>query len=526
MASLPPVQFQKPYRQPSLLEQVFARAASGLIERKLVTEPFFKKQVAAESEASATAFERSKELGDLAFERQKELLEREQDARRSADVFAGEMRMRDVENAEEFESSLSPDTAQLDVIREYTQEGGILGSMFTPEERARLTPRSRREAASTIDRFERMGQLYEMRRARQAQQAQAADDWLQRILPQVDQTVASLSPMLVKGEDGELRFPTDEEQRLRAFGGAISAGELLGHENDPRIARARQGLTALEGRLVPLPAYDPDAEAQVLGSLDKPDSTGRSRFTSFANALRSARFLGGNDDEGFWFIDDRGERVDVRNESELISKLPQMARERLRGVVWTEFFNLRDDNRFKAAQTAYDLTSPAAVATRAALLGLPQEPSATRSERSDGGGTSRLGLALEREQERRRDRQGPTLTSDAAAAAVREGSRKDREQLDYYAKQMLDDPEYYDTEAANIASIAALEPEAFRRVLADMWPEYYGPTAEEATGRYALPARRVPPPERWKFEMLRALNLAQLEATARRRQEQQAPTPQ
>ncbi|KKL18556.1 hypothetical protein LCGC14_2474350, partial [marine sediment metagenome] len=159
-----------------------------------------------------------------------------------------------VGRVEEFAEGIPVRLEQTDVIGKYESE---LGVDFAD-------PTSRGGAASLIDRLETMtSRMSEQQRADQAGEQQRTDvmtDILYKF------SAREIPPFLVKDlETGEVGSPSEQEISLKKLFHAIHVGETAELEGDERFTSLAAQARELEERVVPVPAYSPEHEAEWMG---------------------------------------------------------------------------------------------------------------------------------------------------------------------------------------------------------------------------------------------------------------------
>jgi hypothetical protein len=517
--ALPPIQFQRPRRDPSLVEQAFVGTLASLANRKLVAEPAEREQRAFQEKQNEAyrRFATSEREAGQAFTTARDAAEaqrRREEMNRTAflNAQAAEAQQPDVSVIQSLGQSLAEATSVDMNLAEpgvqFAMPGATVDLSGLFPGAGTITVPNRRGGMASLDALARQRALQLQERdinLRSKQLAQSDRDYLDRMLAQYAVDPSKLPPALYKTSDGEYRLLHKDEERLRAFGMAAKAGELAGYANDQRVQDLITRTADLDAHLVVAPSYSPETELDFLGKLATatPSSTMAGQAFGLFGVLQSAGMLG---DE--WFRNDQGEIVKVKNAEQLLARVPSEAQSRLKGALWARVF-FPSEEQYAQAKVLYGLSDPVAEQTYRTILGLPTPAAPARP----GEGQEATGLTHRGKAE---GYQTPV------AKRLVAGDENARGTLDSYVDAFVRDSTLYETATKNVDRLLSLDDQGMLNEL-----ERIGVVPPEEGGHPGVgllplpqqepPRRQVPDRDRLRLNLYNILEAARIEAQAVRK---------
>ena len=509
--ALPPIQFARRPHDPSLVQQAMVSLLTGVARKKLITDP------AQRQYEEFLAGER----GEREEYQTGERVAGEEAGVRAADVLYGrrktlarlegvDLPLEKAGRVEKFAEGIPVRPEQTDVIGKYESE---LGVDFAD-------PTSRGGAASLIDRLETMtSRMSEQQRADQAGEQQRTDamtDILYKF------SAREIPPFLVKDlETGEVGSPSEQEISLKKLFHAIHVGETAELEGDERFTSLAAQARELEERVVPVPAYSPEHEAEWMGRISQatPGAQHARDVYYVAGVLQRAGLASSIEERGkeSWFIDDAGVRQEMKNPAEFFTRFPAEARGRIKGALWAGLY-FPDPKTFDVSKQQYNLYDPVAEDTYRQITGFIGAQTPT----PQGGGEGEVVEAPRGFARAGREKEGgePQFLS-VGAQELAVSDEHTIPEIEYFADKFTkaaNPEEAYTEEIGRIDAILALSDEELKAKLVEIG-EYVVPQMKAGprgstiiTGPYVLPERDV-----LRLEWYQLIEAARLEANERRK---------
>lgn len=502
MSPLQPITFQRPRRDPSLVEQAFVSTLAALAQKKFIQDPLLERQgemLVSEREAEE-AFTRERDEAQAG--RAITLAERRSGlSREEVEHELGE-RVRIEEEglpARRTATTLAMPLAEaLGFDAEPLVEGTQLPAFKT-----------RREASSFLDRLESQLEDRTRREATTASLEVQRDAFLQELVGRF--AGGPLEPKLIEDEEtGEPRFLNQREEDLRKLASVANIGDLVGLSGDARVQALLRLTEAQEPRLLDVPKYSPKLELEWFGRIGKPDDQSIAMVRGLISVLKQVspdgvQYVG---KKGDWFINDQGEAVKVRREEDLFAALPNEARSRVRGALWTQFFPTLE--QFELAKVQYpQLQDRIAEETYRKLIQAPAEITPRDQEDEE----ARLETAARPES---------FQTQGARVLAIVGGNAA--KELAAYTEKFTEDSTAYQTARAKVDSLLSLSDEDLRTELGDLgMVQRAQPGFSPGPGGYspAIPGGKIPERDALRLHWYQLLDTAWEEAQARRAEARQ-----